>query len=325
MLDRVGNLDQLAGAVESVVCAGPAAGCRAIDLRAWGGVDVRVLPDRGLDLGTASFAGLPLAWVSPVGECAPLDAPRDLDWVRRFGGGLMVTCGLRNVGAPSEGHGQHGEYSHQGARAVRVQRGVHDGEVVLAVHGLISEVSALGDVHLEVARTITTRTGRGLVEIVDVTTNRGSDEQAAPLLYHVNLGVPLWDDGSELILDARRTVARDEDAEEILSSWRTGPGIVPAARERVLEHEVTADGEGWSHATVRGAGVEMTVGWDAATLPRMHQWVHPGPGMGVLGLEPANCSVLGRGADRAAGRLPMLAPGEARTTRLRIAVRALDA
>jgi hypothetical protein len=40
----------------------------------------------------------------------------------------------------------------------------------------------------------------------------------------------------------------------------------------------------------------------------------------VLGLEPANCSVLGRAHDRAAGRLPVLAPGEARTSTLEITV-----
>ena len=40
----------------------------------------------------------------------------------------------------------------------------------------------------------------------------------------------------------------------------------------------------------------------------------------MLGLEPANCSVLGRAADRAAGRLPVLEPGEERVTRLEVRV-----
>ena len=42
----------------------------------------------------------------------------------------------------------------------------------------------------------------------------------------------------------------------------------------------------------------------------------------MLGLEPANCSVLGRAADRAAGRLPVLEPGEERVTRLEVRVSA---
>ena len=78
-------------------------GMRALDIRCWDGIDLRVLPDRGFDLGQAWFAGVPLAWVSAVGETGPLDRPEGMDWSTRFGGGLMVTCGLRNVGMPAEG------------------------------------------------------------------------------------------------------------------------------------------------------------------------------------------------------------------------------
>jgi hypothetical protein len=51
----------------------------------------------------------------------------------------------------------------------------------------------------------------------------------------------------------------------------------------------------------------------------MWQWVHPS--YGVLGLEPANCSVLGVAHDRSDGRLPELAHGEERRTRLEIRAR----
>ena len=91
----------------------------------------------------------------------------------------------------------------------------------------------------------------------------------------------------------------------------------------MFEHEVAAVGDGWCSATVRNPslGLEVEVRWDAATLPRMWQWVHPAPGLGVLGIEPANCSVLGVAHDRAEGRLPELAPGEQRRTRLQIRAR----
>ena len=95
----------------------------------------------------------------------------------------------------------------------------------------------------------------------------------------------------------------------------------------MFEHALEPDGDGWAQATVTspGAGLELEVRWDAsaAALPRMHQWVQPAAGIYVLGIEPANCSVLGRAADREAGRLPTLGPGEERTTRLEIRVREL--
>ena len=78
------------------------------------------------------------------------------------------------------------------------------------------------------------------------------------------------------------------------------PGDEP---ERVWEHV----GATW--ARVRGGGIELEV---RSNLPRMWQWVDPR--RAALGIEPANCSVLGRAHDRAEGRLPTLAPGETRET-----------
>ena len=123
-----------------------------------------------------------------------------------------------------------------------------------------------------------------------------------------------------LELDARATRPRDADAAPYADSWGRGPGIIAGAAERVFEHEVAPSPEGWCVAHVRGGGLELELRWDAATLPRLWQWVHPAPGLGVLGLEPANCSVLGAAHD-GRGRLPELAPGEERRTRLEIRVR----
>jgi Domain of unknown function (DUF4432) len=300
----------IATAVSSVVTNGKAAGCRAIDLRVEGGIDLRLLPDRGLDVSDAWFGGVPLDWRSPVGETGNVAN----DWMRSFGGGLVTTCGLRNVGVPSEGHGQHGDYTFQRADVEAVER---SGEALI-VQGTVSEVAALGH-HLHVARTWRTYAGQGLVQLEDVVTNRGHGSGPALQLYHVNLGPPLWAEGSQLALNARATRPRDADAAAFADEWPTAPALSPGAPERVYEHDVTPAPDGWCTATVTGAGIELEVRWDAATLPRLWQWVHPS--YGVLGLEPANCSVLGIAHDRAEGRLPELAPGEQRRTRLEFKAR----
>jgi hypothetical protein len=289
-------------AVASVVADGPAAGCRALDLRVWDGIDVRLLPDRGLDAGAAWFGGVPLAWESAVGESSGRG-----DWLRDFGGGLVTTCGLRNVGLPAEGHGQHGDFTFQRAQVLAVERS-QDG---IVVRGRITEASALGH-HLEIDRTWRTRRGAGVLTLEDVTRNRGREPEPAPLLYHVNIGAPLWAAGSELRLAARETLPRDADA--VPYPPFPCPGVVEGARERVYEHVVDEP-----RAVVAGAGLELELRWEG--LPRLWQWVHPAPGIEVLGLEPANCSVLGRVHDRAEGRLPVLEPGEERVTRLEIRVR----
>ncbi len=112
---------------------------------------------------------------------------------------------------------------------------------------------------------------------------------------------------------------RDADAAPFADAWNVAPALMPGAPERVFEHELAPGRDGWFAALVRGAGLEVMVRWDAATMPRMWQWVHPA--YGVLGLEPANCSVLGAAHDRAEGRLPVLAPGEERRSRLEIRAR----
>jgi len=315
---RLANLDQVASATESTVVGGPAHGCRALDLRVAGGIDLRLLPDRGFDIGAAWFRGVPLAWISEVGETGPLEAPSGMEWMEAFGGGLITTCGLRNVGAPSEGHGLHGRYSHLRASEVHVDRVLEGGEVVLDARATIDEVDAPG-LHLRVKRRIRTRTGAGRVELTDVTTNRGAVTDVAPLLYHVNVGVPLLD-GARIEIDSVETKPRDADAQEGLDRWMTAWPPERGAAEMVFEHRVRADDAGWAQAAVANPslGLALVLRWRQAELPRFHQWVYPRWGSYALGLEPANCSVQGRAADRQAGRLPVLEPGERRTTELRV-------
>jgi hypothetical protein len=314
----IGNLDQVASATSSTVEAGPAAGCRALDLRVAGGIDIRILPDRGFDIGHAWFRGVPLAWISTAGESPPLTSLTGMAWLDAFGGGLVTTCGLRNVGSPSEGHGLHGRFSHLKASDVRFDREL-DVAAVVTARATIDEVDVAG-AHLRVERTIRTRTSRGLLELTDVTTNLGPTAEPAPILYHINVGAPLLDHGTRVEIDSLEVLPRDADAERGVASWMaTGPPQ-PAAVEMVFEHRVRGDGSGWGMAALvnPSLGMRLVLRWRQAELPRFHQWLHPGHSMYVLGLEPANCSVLGRAADRAAGVLPVLESGQRRTTALRI-------
>jgi Domain of unknown function (DUF4432) len=317
---KIANLDQLAGATLSTVVNGPAHGCRALDLRVAGGIDVRILPDRGFDIGQAWFGGVPMAWISAVGESRPLERPTGMAWLTAFGGGLLTTCGLRNVGSPSEGHGLHGRFSHLPASNVRVGREVEGGDVLLTARATVDEVDESGT-HLRVERTIRSRTAAGLVELTDVTTNLGAVPEPSPILYHVNLGVPVFDEEARLEIDSSEVLPRDAAAERGLSAWVAPGPPAEGLPEMVFEHVVRADESGWGRAALinRLVGLKVELRWHQAELPRFHQWLHLAPSMYVMGLEPANCSVLGRAADRAVGTLPVLEPGETRRTDLRIA------
>jgi hypothetical protein len=281
--DRIASLDQVA-----LVSRG-----RALDVRVYGGIDVRMHPDRGLDIGAAWFHGIPLAWISPVGEGG---ATADT-WREAWGGGLVTTCGLDNVGAQSEGLGLHGTYTFLPAGEV----GVVPSEQDVVCHATVNDPRGL-----RVQRTIRTSVGEGRIELVDHTANVAEETLPAPLLYHVNLGWPLWDDGAVVESDAGKIVPRDADAAP--HDWRLAPRPAELP-ERVWEHVEATEAHVWNERL--GLRVSVT-----SSLPRLWQWVDPTPRYYALALEPANCSVLGRAHDRAQGRLPMLAPGEERTTRL---------
>ncbi|MGZ4380441.1 MAG: DUF4432 family protein, partial [Gaiellaceae bacterium] len=231
--------------------------------------------------GAASFERQPFAWLTPLGEHAPAVAG---DWWASWGGGLMTTCGLDNVGEPADGLPLHGTYNYRPAQAVEA-----DGN---RIRGTVSD--ARGFV---VEREIVNDLDRGHLRITDTTSNTGAEPQPAPLLYHCNL---LW---GAVEIDSEAVEPRD--AASAAEDWR----ILGAGPERVYEHL------GARRARVRIGDLTVEI---RSSLPRLWQWVDPG--RGVLGIEPANCSVRGRTFDASVGRLPLLQPGEVRETFLEITV-----
>jgi uncharacterized protein DUF4432 len=263
-----------------------------------GGFAMRIHPRRGLDIGAAWFRGVPLAWIGPAGEGGD---PAE-EWREAWGGGLVTTCGLDNVGAPSEGIGLHGTYTFLEARDVQTERSLSE----VMVRGRVEDPRGL-----QVERTIRTAVGSARIELVDRTKNTAEDVLEAPVLYHVNLGWPLWDDGARVESDADDVRPRDGDAVE--HDWSAAPPEPAALPERVWEHVGTSGASVVNDAL----GLRLTV---ESNLPRLWQWVDPAPRVYSLALEPANCSVLGRAWDRAQGTLPFLAPGDERITRILITV-----
>ena len=313
----VSSVDQLATAYTSTSGSDRGHPQRAIDIRVIGGVDLRVLPDRGLDISGAWYRGLPLAWRSRVGEVSRLVNPRGSEWIQAFGGGLLATCGLRNVGAASEGHGLHGTFAHLPARDVRVDHLREGNDVGIQVTGVIEDMDAL-ETHLRCERTIRTMCARGDVLVRDVVTNLGPATAAAPMLYHSNFGAPVWQPGACLELPSREVIPRDDATRSAGALWREAPEPEEAGIERVYEH-LLVPADGWPTARIvnESLGVTVEMSWDARAMPRLHQWVHPCAGVYVLGIEPANCSVGGRAADREERRLPVLEPSARRTSSVR--------
>jgi hypothetical protein len=142
------------------------------------------------------------------------------------------------------------------------------------------------------------------------------------MLYHINLGWPLVDAGARLLLHATGTTPRDPDAVGGLATVREFSPPVPGFREQVYYHDLAAESDGYATALLRDAAgrLGLQVRFRQRELPKFIQWKMTGEGSYVVGLEPANCRVSGRAAERAAGTLQFLEPGEVRDFALEFAL-----
>ena len=332
---RVGRLDQAAGIEPLVLDDGAARGVRALRGRTGSGLSFTVLPDRGMDLGAADHRGAPLAWLSHTGVVAPsFREPEGEGWLRSFYGGLLVTCGLQNVGPPGEVNGEvlgrHGRISNIPASRVSHEARWDEEGCALEARGEVCEARVFG-ANLVLRRTISARVGESRIRIEDAVENEGFEPQPLMLLYHINLGWPLLDETARLVGPGKPgelPEPRDDDAQSGLQTWDRFAAPTPGFRERVFYHRPEAKEDGWTEARLENpaleGGLTLSIRFRPEELPEFVQWTMTGQGTYVLGLEPATCRVGGRKAEEEAGRVIYLEPGESRRYRLEISVSAAN-
>jgi hypothetical protein len=302
----VGQLGQVARIDCFTEDQGSARGARRLRLVTGGGLEVELHPDRALDIGQATYRGIPVAWLSAPGITSPAAFDgRGTGWLRTFGGGLLATCGLDTFGPPSVHRGVHyGLHGRIGAQPARLRRAeVIDG--ALTVVAETRQAAVLGE-NLVLRRTVTAEVGGNRVRIADTVTNEGWTDAGHMLLYHCNLGWPLISDAATLVVPSADVRPRDADAAAALPEWaRLGPPT-PGFREQVYCHT----GFGADAVIVVDnprAGLRLELRFGVRTLPALVQWKMNGEGQYVLGLEPANVGFLsGRAPAAESGCLPVL-------------------
>jgi len=329
--ERVGRIDQIGGIQRVRGAEGVEDGVELVRIRTGAGLSFDVIPSRGLDIGMSEYGGVPIGWLAPGGVAHPAyyDAQGE-EWLRTAAGGLLMTCGLMNVGNPSEdggiSYGLHGRVHHLPARHVGVEGSWAGDEYEMTVKGTVDETSIFGD-HLRLTREIRSRLGENVIRIRDKVENVGFTRAAHMLLYHFNFGFPLMDEHTKIDFPEAALSPREADMQtDGYDRWQAPE---KGYDERVYYHR-NIRSEGQASVRIRndrfpassGAALPISVelSWDATTLPNLIQWKMPGQGTHVLGLEPANCVVEGRAAERERGTLVFLEPGESRQYELELKV-----
>ena len=318
LLRRVGSLDQVGGVRLVMLADGSERGVRVLEFRSGSGFDFDVLVDRGFDVGRCTHAGRSLAWISPTGFAGPWFAePGGLGWLRSFGAGLLTTCGLDHAfgpaedtaaqfhypAKPTESYGLHGRASSTPARLLAYGERWDGDDCVLFAEGEVRQAAVFGE-NLVLRRRIEVRLGEAHLTIRDEVRNEGFDPTTHMLLYHVNVGWPVVDDGAQLLAPAT------DPAE----GYATFHGPTAGYVEQVFEHSLVPDADG----RVPVAVVNPALGLGAYQLFRRDQlpfhfvWRMLGEGTYVVGIEPSTNRPAGRLDARERGEVIELAPGDAR-------------
>ncbi len=293
-------------------------GMRIIDAYNLSGLHFTLLPDRGMDIWSAHYKGIPLTWIAPG---SPFPPDEGASWLTQFNGGLLTTCGLQHVGPP-ETDEQTGEYRDLHGRFTRLRafnaRTTFDTDSAEA-YGELSE-SRLFGAQLHNKRCYRLKLDEASITVSDQITNQGDMPTPLMLLYHVNVGYPLVREGAELITPHVRVIPRDDAARAGFETWNRYQAASPSCAEQVFFHHLTMDRDGMTEIALVNGEIGLLLQWDAGVMPYFTQWKNTRQGIYVCGIEPGNCIPEGQNAARRSGRLASLAAGEQLSASLKMSI-----
>lgn len=196
-----------------------------------------------------------------------------------------------------------------------------DGRYTLSISGRVRQSKVFFE-NLVLTRRITATLGESAITVCDTIENRGYAEVPLMLLYHMNLGWPLVDDGARLEMPRHKVVPQNDHAASGLAEWAEITAPIPGFAEQVYYHTLPKNRQGLASARLvnENLGLTFCVTYRVAELPYLIQWKMMGQGEYVVGLEPANCFPEGQAQNAERGTLRMIAPGERVETYLRLSV-----
>lgn len=282
---------------------GKAKGASIIEVCTAGGLQVDIFPDSGLDIGQVRYKGNNMAFICKNGYDSPsVFIPYEDNFLSTYPGGMMYTCGLRNVGPGNRDGGEyhpcHGRY--HGLAAEQVSAYVEEDTII--IRGVVRESALFGHC-LQLVRVIRIPIFGAQITVSDELSNLAHQDQEYMLLYHCNFGYPMLSEKAHLEFPAqRKTTGRTPFAQSFLGKEHTFDAPIPGEEERCFFHEEMEHKVALANESL---ATKMTMTW-SDTLPILVQWRTMASGDYALGLEPTNNYINGRSAERENGTLPVI-------------------
>lgn len=327
LLKRVGDISQVGGVRRYCLSDGNEKGVEAVDFRTGTGFNFTVLPGRGMDISYAEYQGKPICWRSMTGEIGPAYfEPEGLGWLRSFFGGLLTTGGLTYAGPPCTDEGEelglHGRISNIPAKNVLTD-GEWDGDdYVIWVRGKVREARVYGE-NIQLTRKIRTKLGETKLHIEDEVENLGFEKSPHMILYHINGGFPVIENGSRLISPTIDVEPTNEDSVPGLKQFYKFQAPTHGFKEECFYHRMSAGKDGYVHVALinKEGNFGFYIKYKIKQLPEFIQWKMNNEGVYAVGIEPANSRIEGgRSGLRKKRALQFLAPGEKRRYEVEIGV-----
>ena len=325
LLRRVGSLDQVFGIRPVTYAGGKASMMRCLEVDNGGGLRFTVAESKAMDLLQVSWKGINLGFETKAGIHAPwLSDEVGMSYRRNLGAGFMYTAGLYNVGGfceeENEYHYAHGELKNTPAKQVSSHVEWEGDECVLSVEGQVQESAFFGR-NLVLDRKITTAVGSNTFTICDTIENQDFAPAQIMLLYHMNLGFPLLDEGARMLMRAKTTEAMSEHTRTD-PDWQIMPAPMDNNPEYLYVHEPEVDADGLARVAAFNdrLGLGLEVAFDPKVLPYLVEWKCMKSGDYALGILPSTCKPIGRPAAAQQGELVALQPFEKLELNLQIRI-----
>lgn len=202
---------------------------------------------------------------------------RELPFLNRFEGGMLYTCGLDNAGR-REGYEMHGSFHNTPAEILRAECN----EEGIVIEALIRN-SALFGQNLVMKRRISTVIGGTHLILEDTLCNEGYADASYCLLYHINVGYPMLDEGTRILTDATEFSAGSPFAIENAATRYEMSNAIPNRPECCYYLTMK---EPKAALVNEKLGKSFTLSYSGGTLPCFLEWKSMASGDYALGLEP---------------------------------------
>lgn len=315
----IGHSSQISGVEEHRLVGGKGDGMRLYEVTNGKGLEMTVTPDRNGDISRLRCDGINLSYMSPCGYVAPAYYDRiGSNWLSSFTAGFLTTCGLQAVGSPCIDEGEKLPLHGSIANLPCEHSFWEETEDLICLHTQTKDEVIFGR-KLTLKRTIVISKNENSFTITDEIQNTGDRTEPVEILYHMNMGYPLLDEDSMLLIPSKEVLPRDKHAAEDIENWMHMEKPQAGYQERCYYHRF-ADSKGMAKIfqPKLGTGVEIT--FDAMKLDGFVEWKMMGIRDYVLGLECGNCYPDGRDVMRKIGMLKFLKPGEKKIYTVHIAV-----